>query len=70
MICVLQYSSKSTSPSCASSDKVSCTIWEGQDAKKADLSVLDISALIIAKVERARENSDYLYLGKYSLVTI
>ncbi len=62
--CFIQQSKSSQSPSCASSDKVSCTIWEGSEAKKADLSVLDISALIIAKVERARENSDYLYLGK------
>ncbi len=51
------------SPSCASSDKVSCTIWVGQDAKKADLTVLDISSTIIGKVEIIRENSDYLYLG-------
>jgi hypothetical protein len=31
---------------------------------KADLTVLDISSTIIAKVECAKENSDYLYLGK------
>jgi len=70
MLFFMQYSSKTTSPSCASSDKVSCTIWEGQEAKKADLSVLDISALIIAKVERARENSDYLYLGNLNITLI
>ncbi|CAL8143969.1 unnamed protein product [Orchesella dallaii] len=56
-------STNTVSPSCASSDKVSCTIWVGQDAKKADLTVLDISSSIIGKVECIRENSDYLYLG-------
>lgn len=51
------------SPSCASSDKISCTIWDGQELKKADLTVLDISSSIIAQVECIKENSDYLYLG-------
>jgi len=61
----VQHPLKITSPSCASSDKISCTIWPGPEAMKADLTVLDISSTIIAKVECAKENSDYLYLGKY-----
>ncbi|CAG7824974.1 unnamed protein product [Allacma fusca] len=61
----MQHSSKclNINPSCVSSDKVSCTVWEGNEAKKADLGVLDICSTIIAKVECARENSDYLNLG-------
>ncbi|XP_034251149.1 putative homeodomain transcription factor isoform X2 [Thrips palmi] len=51
------------SPSCAASDKVSCTMWESRDVKKADLSVLDISSAIIARVEAKPENMEYFYLG-------
>lgn len=51
------------SPSCASSDKVSCTMWEKRDVKKADLSVLDISSAIIGRVEQIPDNMDYFYTG-------
>ncbi|KAL0274911.1 UNVERIFIED_CONTAM: hypothetical protein PYX00_002933 [Menopon gallinae] len=51
------------SPSCAASDKVSCTIWENKDVKRADLSVLDISSAIIARVETMQESMDYFYAG-------
>jgi hypothetical protein len=37
---------------------------------KADLTVLDISSTIIAKVERAKENSDYIYLGIFFSVLL
>ncbi|XP_065575045.1 protein phtf-like isoform X3 [Artemia franciscana] len=50
-------------PSCCSSDKVSCTIWEEGDAKKVDLSALDISAAIIAKVDALPDSTDYLNGG-------
>jgi hypothetical protein len=43
---------------------VSCTVWESRDVKKADLSVLDISSAIIARVESMPENMDYFYVGK------
>jgi hypothetical protein len=43
---------------------VSCTVWESRDVKKADLSVLDISSVIIARVESMPENMDYFYVGK------
>ncbi|XP_047369362.1 protein phtf isoform X5 [Vespa velutina] len=45
------------SSSCASSDRISCTIWTRRDVKKAELSVLDISSAIIARVESMPENS-------------
>lgn len=42
---------------------VSCTIWENREIKKADLSVLDISSSIIARVETMPETPDYFYMG-------
>uniref|UniRef100_A0A6M2E0B7 Putative homeodomain transcription factor isoform x3 n=1 Tax=Xenopsylla cheopis TaxID=163159 RepID=A0A6M2E0B7_XENCH len=51
------------SPSCAASDRVSCTIWDHREIKKADLSVLDISSTIIARVEGMPETCDYFYGG-------
>ncbi|XP_065202605.1 protein phtf [Planococcus citri] len=51
------------SPSCAPVGKVSCTMWEKKDVKKANLSVLDISSAIIARVEAMPENVDYFYIG-------
>ncbi|KAG7197610.1 hypothetical protein KM043_013394 [Ampulex compressa] len=51
------------SSSCASSDRVSCTIWTRRDIKKAELSVLDISSAIIAKVESMPESMNYFYSG-------
>lgn len=42
---------------------VSCTIWENREIKKADLSVLDISSAIIARVETMPETPDYFYTG-------
>ncbi|PSN35042.1 hypothetical protein C0J52_15398 [Blattella germanica] len=58
------------SPSCAASDRVSCTVWESRDVKKADLSVLDISSAIIARVESMPENMDYFYVGVIMAVII
>jgi len=42
---------------------VSCTVWEGLEVKKADLSVLDVAAAIIAKVDVMPESTDYLCGG-------
>lgn len=43
-------------------------MWEKKEVKKANLSVLDISSAIIARVEAMPENVDYFYFGKeYSL---
>ncbi|XP_014471298.1 PREDICTED: putative homeodomain transcription factor [Dinoponera quadriceps] len=48
---------------CTSSDRVSCTIWTRRDIKKAELSVLDISSSIIARVESMPESMNYFYGG-------
>ncbi|XP_011863531.1 PREDICTED: putative homeodomain transcription factor isoform X1 [Vollenhovia emeryi] len=48
---------------CTSSDRVSCTIWTRRDVKKAELSVLDISSAIIARVESMPEGMNYFYGG-------
>ncbi|XP_043268658.1 protein phtf isoform X2 [Venturia canescens] len=48
---------------CTSSDRVSCTIWTRRDIKKVELSVLDISSAIIARVESMPEGMDYVYGG-------
>ncbi|XP_044761757.1 protein phtf isoform X2 [Coccinella septempunctata] len=45
------------------SAKVSCTVWERREIKKADLSMLDISSAIIARVESMPESMDYFYIG-------
>ncbi|KAG8267059.1 regulation of nucleic acid-templated transcription [Homalodisca vitripennis] len=58
------------SPSCASSDKVSCTMWDKREVKKAELSVLDISSAIIARVEGMPENLDYFYGGLFAAVLL
>ncbi|XP_065090663.1 protein phtf isoform X3 [Ochlerotatus camptorhynchus] len=50
-------------PSCGSSDRVSCTIWDAREAKKAEMSVLDISSAIIERVEAMPETCDYVYIG-------
>lgn len=46
-----------------SCNSVSCTVWEGLEVKKADLSVLDVAAAIIAKVDVMPESTDYLFGG-------
>lgn len=42
---------------------VNCTIWDGRDVKKAEMSVLDISSTIIKRVEAIPETCDYVYIG-------
>ncbi|CAL7938645.1 unnamed protein product [Xylocopa violacea] len=51
------------SSNCASYDRVSCTIWTRRDIKKAELTVLDISSAIIARVESMPESMNYFYAG-------
>ncbi|XP_066262455.1 protein phtf isoform X2 [Euwallacea similis] len=46
-----------------SSVKASCIIYERDEIKKADLSMLDISSIIISKVEAVSSSSDYFYAG-------
>ncbi|XP_018327996.1 putative homeodomain transcription factor [Agrilus planipennis] len=50
-------------PDCSTFDKVSCTIWDKGEVKKAYLTVLDISSAIIRIVEQMPECIDYFYLG-------
>lgn len=42
---------------------MTCLIWHRNEAKEAKLSVLNISSIIISKVERMHESMDYMYLG-------
>jgi len=57
------WESQGTTSIIPSSDKVSCTIWEQAEIKKADLTVLDVAAAIIAKVDVMPESTDYLCGG-------
>uniref|UniRef100_A0A182QM81 PHTF1/2 N-terminal domain-containing protein n=1 Tax=Anopheles farauti TaxID=69004 RepID=A0A182QM81_9DIPT len=50
-------------PACGANDRISCTIWEAREAKKAEMSVLDISSAIIERVEAMPESCDYVYIG-------
>uniref|UniRef100_A0A182K5R1 PHTF1/2 N-terminal domain-containing protein n=1 Tax=Anopheles christyi TaxID=43041 RepID=A0A182K5R1_9DIPT len=50
-------------PASGAGDRVSCTIWEVREAKKAEMSVLDISSAIIERVEAMPESCDYVYIG-------
>ena len=42
---------------------VSCLIWEGDEVKKVDLTVLDVGWTIIKRVDRIPETADYMKLG-------
>lgn len=44
---------------------VSCTIWEGNECQKADLSALDICSAIIQKVDSTHHSTEYLYIGVF-----
>lgn len=46
-----------------SNEKVSCTLWTKHEAKKAEMSVLDISHSIIQRVDSIPETCDYVYIG-------
>ena len=43
-----------------------CTIWEGCDMKKVDLTTLDICSVIVNRVESMPQSTDYLVFGTYS----
>lgn len=48
---------------------VNCSVWDGREGKKAEMSVLDISSAIIKRVEAIPETCDYVYIGVgFSLV--
>jgi len=44
-------------------DKVSCLIWQSNEWKGADLSMLEISHFIITNVEKTSLSLDYFYIG-------
>lgn len=46
-----------------SSQKVSCTLWTKHEAKKTEMTVLDISRAIIQRVDSIPESGDYVYIG-------
>lgn len=43
--------------------KVSCTIWERHEIRKANLTTWDISSAIIRKIDSIPERTDYFYMG-------
>ncbi|CAH1282118.1 unnamed protein product [Diabrotica balteata] len=45
------------------SAKVSCIIWEKNEMKTADLSMIEISSVIIGRVDSMPESKDYFYIG-------
>lgn len=49
---------------------MSCTIWEHNECKKADLTALDISSAIIQKVDSTQHSSEYLYIGVASAMIL
>jgi hypothetical protein len=46
-----------------SSEKVSVTLWTKHEAKKAEMSVLEISSSIIKRVDSIPETYDYVYIA-------
>lgn len=49
---------------------VNCTFWDRREAKKAEMSVLDISSCIIERVAQMPETCDYIYLGVFSSIIL
>lgn len=48
---------------------VNCSVWDGREGKKTEMSVLDISSAIIKRVDSIPETCDYVYIGVvFSLV--
>lgn len=47
----------------SSMDRISCTIWDQRDTKKAQLSVLEIASCIIERVDSLGVTNDYIYIG-------
>ncbi|KAL8179155.1 UNVERIFIED_CONTAM: putative homeodomain transcription factor 1 [Gekko kuhli] len=56
---------QNTSPA---SSKVSALIWEGNECKKLDLSVLEISGIIMSRVNACQQGAGYQWLG--NIVTV
>ncbi|XP_012682955.2 putative homeodomain transcription factor 1 isoform X2 [Clupea harengus] len=53
-----------------SKDRVSAIFWEQGDCKKADMSVLEISGIILTRVKAAEQGMGYLLLGGLVTATL
>ncbi|XP_046881601.1 putative homeodomain transcription factor 1 isoform X2 [Hypomesus transpacificus] len=53
-----------------SRDRVSAIIWEQGDCKKADMSVLEISGIILTRVKLVEQGMGYLMLGGLVTATL
>ncbi|XP_071350144.1 putative homeodomain transcription factor 1 [Trachinotus anak] len=53
-----------------SKDRVSAIIWEQGECKKADMSVLEISGIILTRVKLVEQGMGYLVLGGLMTVTL
>lgn len=53
-----------------SSEKVTVTLWSKHVAKKAELSVLDISSAIVQRVNSIPETYDYVYIAMVMSVVV
>ncbi|XP_071804285.1 protein PHTF2-like [Asterias amurensis] len=53
----------STPSACTNTEKIRVRIFEGNECKKADLSVLEISCHINTKVHNTRNSCDYIFIG-------
>ncbi|XP_022102790.1 putative homeodomain transcription factor 2 isoform X2 [Acanthaster planci] len=60
----------STPSACTNTEKIRVRIFEGDECKKADLSVLEISCYINTKVRNTRSSCDYILLGALCAVTL
>ncbi|KAJ6638242.1 Protein phtf [Pseudolycoriella hygida] len=59
-----EYNSNSCTPkTVAIADKITCTIWQHNEMKKAEMSLQDISSVITNKVESMTDSSNYMYIG-------
>ncbi|XP_004699221.1 protein PHTF1 isoform X2 [Echinops telfairi] len=52
------------------SDRVSAIIWEGSECKKMDMSVLEISGVIMSRVNAYQQGVGYQMLGNVVTVTL
>ncbi|XP_059186177.1 putative homeodomain transcription factor 1 isoform X2 [Centropristis striata] len=53
-----------------SKDRVSAIIWEQGECKKADMSVLEISGIILTRVKQVEQGKGYLVLGGLMTATL
>ncbi|CAF0879460.1 unnamed protein product [Brachionus calyciflorus] len=59
------YKKSQKTSSSAIKDKIFCLIWQSNEWKGADLSMLEISNIIIGNVEKCALSLDYFYVGLF-----